>query len=102
MEKEEKEEKKNIHIPSFSSTEELYGIAPKELGQLNYKDALIYKVQGAKKILIELLEPHFMDRDTYKINKINKAIKFNLYLLKELEEKQEKEIKNDGNNTRTM
>lgn len=99
MEEEEKEKK---YIPSFTSTEELYGISPKELEKLNYKDALICKVQGAKKILIDLLEPHFMDRDTYKINKINKAIKFNLYLLKELEEKpekQEKEIENNGTDT---
>lgn len=68
-----------------STTEELYGIDPKVLADMNYKQALQLKIQGAKAILVSLLEPNFMDRDTHKINKINKAIKFNQQLLKELE-----------------
>ena len=67
------------------TTEELYSISPKTLTDLPYKEALQLKIEGAKAILVTLLEPNFMDRDTHKINKINKAIKFNEQLLKELE-----------------
>ena len=70
---------------TISTTEELYGISPKTLTDLPYKEALQLKIEGAKAILVTLLEPNFMDRDTHKINKINKAIKFNEQLLKELE-----------------
>ena len=67
------------------TTEELYGISPKTLADIPYRQALQLKVEGAKAILIKLLEPNFMDRDLHRINKINKAIKFNEQLLKELE-----------------
>ena len=67
------------------TTEELYGISPKTLADLPYKEALKLKIQGAQAILVTLLEPNFMDRDLHRINKINKAIKFNEQLLKELE-----------------
>ena len=70
---------------TISTTEELYGISAKQLAELNYKQALELKIQGARSILAQLLEPNFMEQDTYKINKINKAIKFNEQLLKELE-----------------
>ena len=70
---------------TIATTEELYGIPPKQLADIPYKQALQLKVQGAKAILIKLLEPNFMDRDSHRINKINKAIKFNEQLLKELE-----------------
>lgn len=68
----------------IATTEELYGISAKNLADIPYKQALQLKVQGAKAILVTLLEPNFMDRDTHKINKVNKAIKFNEQLLKEL------------------
>ena len=67
------------------TTEELYGISPKTLADIPYRQALQLKVEGAKAILVKLLEPNFMDRNSHKINKINKAIKFNEQLLKELE-----------------
>lgn len=51
---------------------------------MSYKQALELKIQGAKAILVKLLEPNFMEQDTHKINKINKAIKFNQQLLAEL------------------
>ena len=70
---------------TITTTQELYGISPKDLTNLPYKQALQLKVQGAKAILTKLLEPNFMEQDTYKINKVNKAIKFNEQLLKELE-----------------
>ena len=68
----------------ISTTQDLYSISPKTLANLPYKQALQLKIEGAKSILITLLEPNFMDRDSYRINKINKAIKFNEQLLKEL------------------
>ena len=67
------------------TTEELYGISPKALADLPYKQALELKIKGAKAILITLLKPNFMDRNYHKINRVNKAIKFNEQLLKELE-----------------
>lgn len=66
------------------TTEELYGISPQTLASMNYKEALEYKIQGAKQLMIKLLEPNFMEQDMYKINKVAKAIKFNEQLLKEL------------------
>ena len=68
----------------ISTTQELYGVSPKQLADIPYKQALQLKIEGAKTILVKLLEPNFMEQDTYKINKVNKAIKFNEQLLKEL------------------
>lgn len=68
----------------ISTTQELYGISPKQLADIPYKQALQLKIEGAKAILVTLLEPNFMDRDSHKINKVNKAIKFNQQLLAEL------------------
>lgn len=70
---------------SITTTEELYGISPKQLAEMNYKQALEYKIQGAKDILVALLEPHYMERNAHRINKVNKAIKHTEQLLKELE-----------------
>ena len=69
----------------IATTQDLYGISPKFLADLPYKQALQLKIEGAKTILVKLLEPNFMDRNSHKINKVNKAIKFNEQLLKELE-----------------
>lgn len=71
-------------LDTMITTEELYGISPKILASMNYKEALEYKIQGARKLMIKLLEPHFMEQDTHKIRKVGKAIKFNEELLKEL------------------
>ena len=68
----------------MTTTQELYGISPKDLAEMNYKQALEYKIQGAKTLLTKLLEPDFMKQDTHKINRVNKAIKFNQQLLQEL------------------
>ena len=70
---------------TITTTQELYGISPKILADLQYREALQLKIEGAKAILVKLLEPNFMDRDSHRINKVNKAIKFNEQLLKELE-----------------
>lgn len=70
---------------TIATTQELYGILPKELATMLYPDALKAKLAGGKKLIAELLQPNFMDRDTHKINKINKAIKHTEQLLKELE-----------------
>lgn len=72
-------------LNSMMTTEELYGISPQVLASMNYKEALEYKIQGARQLMIKLLEPHFMDQDTHKITKVGKAIKFNEQLLKELQ-----------------
>lgn len=69
---------------SIATTQELYGISPKDLAEMNYKQALEYKIQEAKALLAKLLEPNFMEQDTHKINRVNKAIKFNQQLLAEL------------------
>lgn len=69
---------------NFNTTQELYNISPHDLASMNYKEAIEYKIKAAKELLITLLEPNFMEQDTYKINKVNKALKFNEQLLKEL------------------
>ena len=72
-------------LNSIVTTEELYGISPQVLASMNYKEALEYKIQGAKQLMVKLLEPHFMEQDMHKITKVGKAIKFNEQLLKELQ-----------------
>ena len=71
-------------LNSMITIEELYGISPQVLASMNYKEALEYKIKGAKQLMIKLLEPHFMEQDTHEIRKVGKAIKFNEELLKEL------------------
>lgn len=72
-------------LNTMVTTEELYGISPQVLASMNYKEALEYKIQGAKQLMVKLLEPHFMEQDMHKITKVGKAIKFNEQLLKELQ-----------------
>jgi len=71
-------------LNTMTTTEELYGISPQVLASMNYKEALEYKIQGAKQLMVKLLEPHFMEQDMHKIRKVGKAIRFNEELLKEI------------------
>lgn len=56
----------------------------KEFNKLLYTEALNLKIQKAKQLLVTLYEPHYLDRDTTRINNVVKAIKFNIKLLDEL------------------
>ena len=64
----------------------LYGVTPKEFANLLYTEALYFKVECCDKLLKELTDVPFRDRDVYRVHKIMKARDFNEYLLSELKE----------------
>ena len=67
--------------------EYLYNTTKKEMQEFNkllYAEALNLKIKKAKQLLVTLYEPHYLDRDTTRINSVVKAIKFNTKLLEEL------------------
>ena len=66
------------------TTKYLYGIDPKKLADMPYKEALEYKKEKAKELLEELYKPSFWDRDDQRIAAVCKAIKFTETLLEEL------------------
>jgi hypothetical protein len=51
---------------------------------MNYKEAVELKLQRAKDLIKELIEPHYSIRDDIRINKVFEAIKYNEGILKEL------------------
>lgn len=68
-----------------SSTIYLYNIDPKQLIDMSYLEAIKFKIVSARALLKDnLLVPHYMSRDTKRINAVYKAIKFNESLLEEL------------------
>lgn len=66
------------------STYYLYDLDPKLLIDLSYVEAINFKIDSAKKLIKELFEPNYMERDNTRINAVYKAIQFNLALLEEL------------------
>lgn len=67
--------------------EYLYNTTKEEMQEFNkllYTEALNLKIQKAKQLLSTLHEPHYLDRDTARINSVVKAIEFNIKLLDEL------------------
>lgn len=67
--------------------EYLYNTTKEEMQEFNkllYTEALNLKIKKAKQLLATLYEPHYLDRDTTRINNVVKAIKFNIKLLDEL------------------
>ena len=67
------------------STMYLYNIDPKQLVDMTYLEAIKFKIASARALLKDtLLVPHYMSRDTKRINAVYKAIKFNEALLDEL------------------
>lgn len=67
-------------------TEYLYDIDPTELLNMNYVDAIEYKLACANLLVKELLKPHYSIRDDARLNKVFAAQKFNEGLLRELKE----------------
>ncbi len=68
------------------STQYLYDINPTILANMQYKQALEYKISSANVLLATLLVPHYSVRDYVRIADINRAIKFNQSLISELKE----------------
>lgn len=66
------------------STYYLYDLDPKLFINLSYVEAINLRINSAKKLLKVLFEPHYMDRDNSRINRVHKTIKFNQALLEEL------------------
>lgn len=69
----------------MKTTQYLYGIEPEEFKDLNYVDALVYKIRAAHKLIHHLMyDFHYTTRDDIRAGKVHGAIKFNEGLLKEL------------------
>ena len=62
----------------------LYKCLSPNLGKMTYEAALHHKIEQANKLLAELIEVYYTERDTARINQIIKAISFNRTLLSEL------------------
>jgi len=65
----------------MKDTKYLYDCSSKKFMNLIYKDALIYKIKKAKKLLHKLTWEDNME-DTIRISKVSSAIKHNEELLK--------------------
>ncbi len=69
----------------MKTTQYLYGINPEEFKDLNYVDAIVYKIRAAHKLIHHLMyDFHYAERDDTRGNKVQDAIKFNEGLLREL------------------
>lgn len=66
------------------STEYLYDCKPSEFSQLSYTEALKFKRDMAKQLILELMQVHYIDRDDQRIKAVFSAIKFNQSLIDEL------------------
>ena len=66
------------------TTQQLYGIDPKDLSSMTYKEALIACKNGSKNQLRELMQYGFMDRDEKLIIDINRAHEWCIKKLEEL------------------
>lgn len=71
---------------SVTKTEYLYGIEPKTLMTMNYKQAIEIKIKLAKVIISDLYIPHYTKRDEERIVKVHNSISFNKKLLEELDQ----------------
>jgi len=65
-------------------TEYLYAIAPSVLTNMLYADALEYKLMSARKLIRELVKPHYSKRDDVRLSAVIKAAKHVAILLEEL------------------
>lgn len=74
----------------FKTYKDLYGVEEKEfmtLRTMYHPLALNQKIQWAKALNVELNEPHYLERDNYRISRVLKAIKFNQNQLGEFDGK---------------
>lgn len=55
-----------------------------ELATMPYQEALRHKITHGRALLTRLLEVHYMDQDSSRINVILAAVKFNEQLIQEL------------------
>jgi len=71
----------------MKNAEYLYGRKSlKGLANMSYKEALETKISLAESLVNTLLQVHYMDRDSGRINDCKRAIGFNETLIKEIEE----------------
>jgi hypothetical protein len=72
----------------MKTTQYLYNVSPKEFAELPYHQALQYKIDKAKELIVTLLEPSYQNRDDERIKAVFDAIKWNQKLLQELKEQE--------------
>jgi len=68
----------------MKTTEYLYGIEASKLIDMNYKEALEYKLKSAKQLISSLHKIEMGHRDEKRIDNVFDAIDFNDKLLREL------------------
>ena len=62
-----------------------YGVHAEDFKDLNYVDAINFKIQSANKLKSDLLIDGVANCDQYKLNDVINAIKFNKRLLQEID-----------------
>jgi len=69
----------------MQSTKYLYNIEPSELINLNYVDAIHFKLNSAKQLIHHLIyDFHYSERDEQRISAVHSTQSFNRNLLTEL------------------
>lgn len=68
-----------------SRTEYLYGFDAKKLENMNYPDAIEFKINSAKKLLDTLTSVDYLHRDNERVNEVLFKIEENKILLREME-----------------
>lgn len=63
----------------------LYNCSGEDFKDLTYEEALLFKIEQAKKLKKELSNVHYTLRDTERLNAVIKAEKFNRDLYLEME-----------------
>lgn len=63
----------------------MYNCSGEDFKDLTYEEALLFKIEQAKKLKRELTDVHFSKRDSERLNAVIKAEKFNKDLYLEME-----------------
>lgn len=69
----------------MQTTQYLYNCDPIEFANLSYKDALEFKALAAKRLIKELYQVHYLERDQAYLSDVINAENHNLNLLKEIQ-----------------
>ena len=76
-------------MKQYRTTQYLYGVKPSQFKDMQYKDALEFKLQSAKALIEMLHIPEFGSRDEERIREVFDAIELTEYLLNELKDHNE-------------
>lgn len=82
-----------LKVEIMLSTKDLFEINPIIFKKMSYEEVLIFKKNIAKKLIKELHEVDYKNRDYHRVDQLAKAIKNMDKLLSEIKQNEEKETK---------